>query len=359
MRVGFVSGDLFELAPDRSGVSVPDYAVQGHLLRKLIERGHEVVLLTSLPKATASAQPISYEYAPEADPTVYGLDLLFVDRLGVAGSQYVTAMDQIQMWEGPIVYHSYIASPGWNPPFSKYPDELTYEKKWLILNRADFPKEAHAVMCGKDEQVPSGLVRDGVVSFRQWEPFFMAEHPWQGASADKPNGKRAYRQGYYGRLPQSERYRARKVSNYMADRGWSRVCFGPPASTRWLSEDTGCHNGGKIEHRNLPYHLTEFDFTIQVAIDRFRNKGRLGYRTHRLIECAQAGVLQLFDPEMGIPEMKPWEVKNLHVIRHWGMIGQQWLRDAVTEQQLLLLPRANPKKVMDELENHLLEWAGS
>lgn len=354
MRVGFISGDVFEFTGTRNGVSVPDYAVQGHLLRKLLTWRHEVVLLTKVPKGVAVDDPTleNFAYIPGGDPSILGLDLLFVDRLGRDGATYDRAMVQIQQWEGPVVYHSYIAHPGWNPPFTQDPDLLLSRKKWLILNRADDPRAAYAAMVGKKEQVPARYVSHGRIRFAQWEPFFMREFPWRCAGEDKPDGNRIYRQGYYGRLPRTERRRSRKVQLSMMDRGWSRVAYGPPASTRWISEATGCDDGGKINNEDLPHYLRSFDWIYQVAIDRFAGKGALGYRTHRLIECAMAGVLQIFDPMMGIPELEPWEMDPIS-LAHLNRHSAEWLQNAVALQQELLLPRANPTTVMDNLETLL------
>jgi hypothetical protein len=348
MRIGFVSGDVFEWRPDRHGVSVPDYAVQGHIAEGLAKRGHEVVVMTRVPGQEIPARP--YRYAPGALPSELDLDLLFVDRLGSHGPEIMTAMEQVNDFEGPVVYHSYIAAPGWNPQFVNNDFELLDGKRWLILNRADDPRAAHRLMCGRLEQPPDGI------EFAQWQPFFMLEHPWNGALSNKPTGMRRYRQGYYGRLPRSERRRSRQVEFYMQDRGWKRIIYGPPLSTRWLSKATGCVDGGRIPNRELPEHLESFDLTVQVPIDRFSGQGHVGYRTHRLIECTLAGVLQLVDPQLGIKELRPWNVINGGELKRYAGMSVEEMEAIVSEQRELLLPRADPAKVWAELTGYLEGW---
>jgi len=347
VRIGFFSGDLFEFDEGRASVSVPDYPVQGHLLRKLVQRGHEVVLLTRVPSGTEV--PTTFTYDPSGDPREHDLDVLFGDRLGFIGSEWVSTAWQIERYNGPIVFHQYVPYTGWAPPFVKDTWLLGVERSWTIVNRADDPRGAYQAMVGRNERVPEG----NAVTFAQWEPFLMVEHPWKGRTDPRiPSNGRPYRQGYYGRLPKGER-RSQTVVRYLSQEHWPTVVYGPETSTAWVSERSHAVDGGRILHHDLPDALETLDFIVQVQVDRLAYRGGLGYRTHRIVECALAGVFQLFDRSMGIPELREWEIAGpLQLGGTLLVVGD--VTAEVARQREVVLPRADPTKVMDGLEEILV-----
>ncbi len=354
VRIGFISGDVVEVTNARQGVSVPDYPVQGFLMKKLRERGHDVVLLTRVPNTETGHVPVQYH--PGDDPNDHEIDVLFGDRLGPYGSEWTDTLRQLERYEGPIVYHQYVPYSGWAPPFRAMPWLLGHQRQWTIINRAANVKKAYHTMAGFQEAVTDSV---GAVRWERWEPFLMLEYPWQGLYI-KPDAvhRREFRQGYYGRVPTKER-RAASVLRWMSAGNWSRVIYGPTTSCQWISEETGAYNGGRILHRELPDALETFNIIVQCPIDRLQNKGQLHYWPHRIVECALAGVFQLFDPGIGIPEFRRWEVRN-EARLHWWMeeLTVENLQKGVRLQQEVILPRADPVKVMDRLME-ILEEASS
>ena len=355
MKIGFISGDLVEVTNNRRGVSVPDYPVQGFLLEKLKQRGHDVVLLTRCPKGDSGDVP--YSYHPGDNPMNHDIDVLFGDRLGPYGSEYeeVTIL-QLEEYSGPIVYHQYVPYSGWAPQFRDMPHLLGHQRRWTIVNRSTDPKKAYHTMAGWKEAVQDSL-QD--VRWRRWEPFVMLDYPWGGEYVTPDLvAPRPFRQGYYGRVPKRER-RAYSVEKWLSTGMWSRVIYGPETSTAWVSEATGAYNGGRIMHRELPGKLTTFNVIVQSPIDRLQNKGRLNYWPHRIVECALAGVVQLFDPGIGIPDFKEWEIRSEPALRDWmqKLEDLNVMQEVVRQQQEIVLPRADPVKAIDRLEKILEEAA--
>lgn len=353
MKIGFISGDIVEVSNERKGVSVPDYPVQGYLMQRLMERGHEIVLLTRHPKTDEPPEGVTVDIG--GDPMEHGLDVLFGDRLGAYGSEYETdTLRQLEQYEGPIVYHQYVPYSGWAPQFRDMPHLLGHQRQWTIINRSPDPKKAYHTMAGWKEAVADSLE---AVRWRQWEPFLMLDYPWDGAYVTPDLvGPRQYRQGYYGRVPKRER-RADSVVRWLSVGSWKRVIYGPETTTAWVSHKTGAYNGGRILHRILPQALTTFEVIVQSPIDRLQNKGNLRYWPHRIVECALAGVFQLFDPGIGIPEFKQWEIRSSTMLNTWmhELEDTSLLQEVVEQQQHVILPHANPHKVMDRLEEILKE----
>lgn len=356
MRIGFLSGDLVEVTNERAGVSVPDYPVQGFLLEKLKERGHEIVLLTRVAKTAADHVPFSYQ--PGDNPNNFDLDVLFSDRLGPYGSEYEdVTLHQLEEYRGPIVYHQYVPYSGWAPQFRTMPHLLGHQRQWTIINRSPDPKKTYHTMAGWREAVTDSL--DDVL-WRQWEPFVMLEYPWMGEYVTPDLvAPRPYVQGYYGRIPRKER-RAESVWRWLTVGSWSRIVYGPEPSTAWVSKETGATNGGRILHKDLPHALTTFNLIVQSPIDRLQNKGNLQYWPHRIVECALAGVLQLFDPGIGIPEFREWEVRSDVTLRSYVkevVMDLGLLQKEVEKQQEIVMPHADPVLVVDRLESILEEAA--
>lgn len=355
MRIGFISGDLVEVSNKRAGVSVPDYPVQGYLLERLKERGHEVVLLTRVPAAETASVP--YPYEPGADPMKFDLDVLLGDRLGVYGSEYEgETIHQIEGYEGGIVYHQYVPYTGWAPQFRTMPHLLGSQRRWTVMNRAADPRKAYTAMTGWNENITDSV---GAVRWRQWEPFLMLDYPWGGKHVTPDAvAPRQFKQGYYGRVPRKEK-RAASVTKWLTAGKWDRVVYGPATSSAWVSKETGAVDGGRILHRELPLSLTTFNVIVQSPIDKLVNRGHLRYWPHRIVECALAGVFQLFDPGIGIPEFRRWEVRSQAQLRWWmtELENLDNLRAGVKMQQDLILPRAQPEKVMTNLEAILEEAA--
>lgn len=355
MRIGFISGDLVEVTNTRQGVSVPDYPVQGYLLERLRDRGHDVVLLSRCPSAEAGNVPFSYH--PGENPMEHELDVLFGDRLGVYGSEYESeTIHQIEEYTGPIVFHQYVPYTGWAPQFQLMPHLMGSQRRWTIVNRSVDPRKAYDAMTGWNERVRDSV---GVVSWRQWEPFLMLDYPWGGEHVTPDLvAPRQYAQGYYGRVPRKEK-RAASVTRWLTAGRWSRIVYGPATSSAWVSEATGAVDGGRILHRELPQALTTFNVIVQSPIDKLLNRGQLRYWPHRIVECALAGVFQLFDPGIGIPEFRRWEVRSTANLRWWmdELQDVEALQAGVRLQQELILPHADPTKVMDRLEAILEEAA--
>lgn len=356
MRIGFISGDLVEVTTERTGVSVPDYPVQGFLLEKLKERGHEIVLLTRVPKSVADRVPFSYD--PGGNANEHDLDVLLGDRLGPYGAEYEeNTLRQLEEYTGPIVFHQYIATSGWAPQFREMPHLLGHQRQWTIVNRSLNPRLTYHTVSGWKEAITDSL---GVVLWRRWEPFLMLEYPWMGEYVTPELiGPRPYAQGYYGRLPKRER-RVESVERWLTAGAWPRIVYGPETSTAWMSQATGAVNGGRIQHKDLPQMLTTFNCIVQSPIDRLQNKGKLEYWPHRIVECALAGVLQLFDTGMGIPEFRPWEVRTDLALRSYieeVVYDLRALQHQVRLQQDIILPHAVPSKVLDRLEEILEEAA--
>lgn len=353
MRIGFISGDLVEVTNERKGVSVPDYPVQGYLLERLKERGHEVVLLTRCPKSDAGTVP--YEYHPGDNPMDHDLDVLLGDRLGPYGSEYETVtLHQIEEYEGPIVYHQYVPYSGWAPQFREMPHLLGHQRQWTIVNRSPHPQRTYRTMAGWKEHMSDSL---GAVRWRQWEPFLMLDYPWGGEYVTPDLvAHRQYVQGYFGRVPRKER-RAASVVRWLSVGDWPRVMYGPETSAAWVSKETGAVNGGRVLHRDLPGALTTFSVIVQSPIDKLQGKGRLRYWPHRVVECALAGVFQLFDPGIGIPEFSPWEVRSSTTMLGWmrELEDLDVLQAGVERQQELILPHADPARVLDRFEEILKE----
>jgi hypothetical protein len=349
MRIGFISGDLVEIDNTRKGVSVPDYPVQGFLMRKWLERGHEVVLLTRYPKVDDVPEGITIDVA--GNPMDHSLDVLFGDRLGTFGSEWDDTLRQIEQYHGPIVFHQYIAHSSWAPPFKEMPHLHGIEREWTIVNRSPHPAKCYDRIVGVKEKLP----QNGVVRYTQWLPFLMLEYPWGGRYVRHDEvGWRTYRQGYYGRVPRTDK-RARSVKRWLNAGDWSRIVYGPETTTAWLSAATTAQNGGRILHRDLPSALETFNVIVQSPIDRLRNYGSLGYWPHRIVECALAGVLQLFDPEIGIPEFREWRVGNESELRSWiertSFLDE--LQYEVRKQQKIILPLADPVASLDRLDEIL------
>lgn len=345
LKIGFISGDIVEIDNKRGSVSVPDYPVQGFLIKKLIERGHEVVLLTRHPVSDDIPPGLIVDVG--GNPADHDLDILFGDRLGTIGVEWDTTQRQIEQYEGVVVYHQYVPYSGWAPPFKEMTWLAAHNRDWVVINRSTDPKRTYNQMVGIKEKINDY----GVIKFATWRPFFMLEYPWNNQMDDLSTlGKRQYRQGYYGRVPRSEA-RARKVKRYLDHKEWSRVAYGPEPSTRWLHEETGCDNGGRILHRDLPESLAKMDTIVQVSIDRLRNHGFLNYWPHRVVECALAGVVQFFDVEMGLADFKDWEVRGgLDYRTRVAALDKQAMVDIVEEQRDVILPYADPTECMDELE---------
>jgi len=355
VRIGFISGDLVEVSNERKGVSVPDYPVQGFLLEKLVERGHDVFLLTRCPGPDSGTVP--YSYYPGANPMEHELDVLLSDRLGPYGSEWDEhTLHQLEEYSGPIVYHQYVPYSGWAPQFNEMPWLLGQQRQWTIVNRSPNPKKAYHVMAGFKERIKDSV---DAVLWRQWEPFLMLEYPWRNEYVEwKDVDPRYYQQGYYGRIPKRER-RASSVVRWLSAGDWKRVVYGPETSTAWVAQETGADNGGRILHKDLPEMLTKFNVIVQSPIDRLQNKGPLSYWPHRIVECALAGVVQLFDPGIGITEFKPWEVRTQESLRMMmrELEDLALLQHIVRQQQEIVLPRANPTHVMENLEKILEEAA--
>jgi hypothetical protein len=309
VHVGFISGDLVEVTNERKGVSVPDYPVQGFLMRKLKERGHRVTLFSRVPKGDVDGMDI--EYLPGVNPT--GVDVLFGDRLGPYGSEYEEhTVHQLEQYSGPIVYHQYVPYSGWAPQFREMPHLLGSQRQWTIINRSPDVRKTYHVMAGWKEAITDYV---GAVRWEQWEPFLMLEYPWGGDYVRWHDIEaRPYLQGYYGRVPKRER-RANSVVRWLSAGDWKRIVYGPETSTAWVSEATGAVNGGRVLHKELPKALESFNVIVQSPIDRLQNKGQLHFWPHRIVECALAGVAQFFDPGIGIPEFKKWEVKTQDAFR--------------------------------------------
>lgn len=353
MKIGFISGDLVEVGNERKGVSVPDYPVQGYLMERLIERGHEVVLLTRYPKTDQPPQGVIEDVG--GNPMDHSLDVLFGDRLGPYGSEYESeTLHQLEEYEGSIVFHQYVAHSGWAPQFRDMPHLLGHQRRWTIVNRSPDPRKTYHTIAGWKEAVNDSM---GVVFWRQWEPFLMLDYPWRGeyVTPDLVAARR-YRQGYYGRVPKRDR-RSASVVKWLSVGDWKRVVYGPETSTSWVSKETGAVNGGRILHRDLPQALTTFEVIVQSPIDRLQNKGNLRYWPHRIVECALAGTVQLFDPGIGIPEFRPWELRSTDMLRNWmrELEDVSLLQEVVEQQQDLILPHADPEAVMDRLEEILRE----
>jgi hypothetical protein len=354
VRIGFISGDIVEVDNTRAGVSVPDYPVQGFLMQKLIERGHEVVLFTRYPKG--AELPSGVQDAVGSLPQEHGLDVLFGDRLGYLGSEWEVTLSQLESYKGKVVYHQYVPYSGWAPPFREKPWLLSHDRDWLVLNRADDPKKAYHAMAGHGERV----VDNGTVAFKTWCPFVMLEYPWRWSLPDTEVAAqpRQYAQGYFGRIPKTER-RAKRVLRWMDHDEWSRVVYGPETSTKWVSDATGCVNGGRVLHKDLPKALETFNVTVQVAIDRLRNRGSLNYVPHRVVECALAGVVQFFDSEMGLPGLEEWVITGIQDMERvaeavrWEVVR----REIIEEQRRLILPKADPTRVIDNLDKLLVDFA--
>lgn len=354
MRIGFISGDLVEVAEGRVGVSVPDYPVQGFLLEQLQYRGHTPVLLTRCP--SMSVEELTYDYDPGGDPKNHDLDVLLGDRLGPYGSEYEDAtLRQLEQYEGPIVYHQYVPYSGWAPQFRDMPHLLGHQRQWTIINRSPDPKKAYHTMAGWKESIFDTL---DVVRWRTWEPFLMLAYPWHGEYVTSDLvAPRRFVQGYYGRIPKRER-RADSVQRWLTVGAWDRVVYGPETSTAWVSRATGAADGGRILHRDLPQTLTTFSCIVQSPIDRLQNKGKLGYWPHRIVECALAGVFQMFDPGIGIPEFLRWEVRSDAMMRTYVedvVMDLELLQNQVRLQQELILPHAVPSMVIGNLEAILEE----
>lgn len=332
---------------------MPDYPVQGYLMRRLMERGHELVLLTRHPKNDEPPEGLTVDVG--GNPMDHSLDVLFGDRLGPYGSEWETdTIHQVEQYEGPIVYHQYVPYSGWAPQFREMPHLLGHQRQWTIVNRSPDPQRAYHAMAGWKEHISDSL---GAVSWQQWEPFLMLDYPWGGEYVTPDLvGPRQYWQGYYGRVPRKEK-RAASVVRWLSLSDWSRVMYGPETSAAWVSKETGAVNGGRIAHRDLPRALTTFNVIVQSPIDRLRGKGRLHYWPHRVVECALAGVFQLFDPGIGIPEFSPWEVRTSIAAQGWmhELEDLEVLQAGVERQQELILPHADPTKVMDRLEEILKE----
>jgi len=352
MKIGFISGDIVEVSKGRKQVSVPDYPVQGRLLELWAIGGHEVVLLTRSPSTDDVPEGVVVDEG--GDPRDHNLDLLFGDRLGRYGSEWLITLQQLEQYEGPVVFHQYVPYSNWAPPFVEMPHLLGSQRRWMVLNRAADVRAAYHAMAGHDERISDY----GHVRFERWEPFYMLDYPWGGEYVPFDLvAQREHQLGYYGRVPKGER-RARTVKRWLRVGDWSKVVYGPTTSTAWLSEATGAVDGGRVLHRELPQALTTFNVIVQAAIDRFRNKGALDYWPHRVVECALAGVLQLFDVEMGLKSFSHWTVtrdtdliKWIDAIQEPGVLQQQ-----VAAQQAIVLPRADPAEVhfrlMSLLEDH-------
>lgn len=350
LSIGFISGDIVEIDNKRGSVSVPDYPVQGFLIKKLLERGHDVVLLTRHPASDDVPEGLVVDAG--GDPMDHDLDILFGDRLGTIGVEWETTLRQIEQYEGHIIYHQYVPYSGWAPPFKEMTWLAAHNRDWLIINRSPDPRRTYNQMVGIREKVTNY----GVIKFATWRPFFMLEYPWGWKMDDLSTlGERPYRQGYYGRVPRSE-MRAKKVASYLNHNDWTRVAYGPESSTKHLAEATGCANGGRILHRDLPASLATMDTIVQVSIDRLRNHGHLNYWPHRVVECALAGVVQFFDVEMDLPDFKEWEVRNATEYRHRvAALDKRSMIDTVEAQRDIILPYADPKECMDELEDIMQE----
>jgi hypothetical protein len=353
MKIGFISGDLVEVTNERKGVSVPDYPVQGYLMRRLIERGHEIVLLTRYPNPDEPPEGVVADVG--GNPMDHNIDVLFGDRLGPYGSEYeLDTLRQIEQYEGPIVYNQYVPYSGWAPQFREMPHLLGHQRQWTIINRSPDPKKTYHTMAGWKESIADST---GSVRWRQWEPFLMLDYPWNNEYVTPDLvGTRQFRQGYYGRVPKRER-RAASVVRWLSVGDWTSVIYGPETTTAWVSKETDSFNGGRILHRDLPQALTTFEVIVQSPIDRLQNKGNLRYWPHRIVECALAGVAQLFDPGIGIPEFSQWEVRSSAALKTWmtRLETTSSLQELVRQQQEVILPHADPSAVMDRLDEILKE----
>jgi hypothetical protein len=352
VRIGFISGDIVEVSNERKGVSVPDYPVQGYLMDRWLERGHEVVLLTRHPKPDTAPEGITYD--PGGDTNSHDLDVLFGDRLGPFGSEWdENTLHQLEEYRGPIVFHQYVPYSGWAPPFREMRHLMGSQRRWTIVNRSPSVREAYHVLAGHREAVNDTV---GAVRWEQWEPWLMLDYPWLGEHVTPDLvGPRQHLQGYYGRVPQGEK-RAQSVVRWMSVGSWSRVAYGPETSTRFVARMTGASDGGRIMHRDLPTALTTFNVIVQAPIDRLAGKGQLRFWPHRIVECALAGVLQLFDPGIGIPEFERWRVSSAPELLAWIRelrANAEFLRQQVWAQQEIILSRADPGACLDRLDGIL------
>lgn len=355
MKIGFFSGDIVEVANERKGVSVPDYPVQGYLMRRWLERGHEVVLLTRHPNPDAPPEGVVYD--PGGNPMEHQLDVLFGDRLGTFGSEWEETLPQIEEYSGAIVFHQYVPYSGWAPPFREMRHLAGSQRRWTIVNRSPYVRDAYHAMAGHREALTDTV---GAVRWEQWEPWLMLDYPWEGEYVTPELvGERQFRQGYFGRVPQKER-RAQSVVRWLSVGDWSRVVYGPETSARYVARETGAVDGGRILHRDLPHALTTFNVIVQAPIDRLAGKGQLRYWPHRIVECALAGVFQLFDPGIGIPEFSQFEVRSAPDLRRWVhalAADVENLQAAVRRQQEMILPRTDPTAALDRLDRILEEAA--
>lgn len=356
MRIGFLSGDVVELTPTRKSVSVPDYPVQGLLLKKLQERGHEIVVLTDIPQGTPFGDLPDFDLtAPEEqeDPNQFNLDVLLTDRIGRDGGRWRNALMVLERYVGPIVFHQYIGYPGWAPPFREMPHLLDIRREWTVVNRANDPYAGYHSMVGYQERL-----RRMSAKWERWEPFLMAEHPWNGQMGSLPRSRR-YLQGYYGRVPRKEK-RAQLVLRYLSNMPWDRIVYGPPTSTKWLHEMTGAVDGGRIQHADLPAALADFSFIVQVPHDRFAGNGALDIWPNRIGECALAGVLQFFDRGYGLTALRDWQVDNATHLRQFfrALSDPDWREEQVRLQRQIILPRCDAEKNIDQLEQILYRATG-
>lgn len=362
MRIGMLTAEIFEADRNRPGITSSHYSINGYLAAKLLDRGHDVVLLSPVASGVDTQSVrlrfggegdrspfeylgLSFEYLPNTDPSDAGVDVLWIDRLRRQGQHYGWAMSAIAGYRGPIVYNQMITYPGWAPPFAEEDWIAREGRHWLVVNRAT-DAEAMYRACASKRELPK---RSDNVSFATWFPFVQEESLWDNEVPKiRYKEDRDYVQGYIGRFPRNED-RTKRVVHFLNHDRWSRCIWG--RTLEWVGDKTGCDVGGPAEQARLPEVMSRFHFTVNCQFDR--NPAGCGFWPNRIVEGAMGGVLQLFDGSWGLPEFDDWVVKDQREM--FEKFEQAELPTEIERQRQIILPRCDAERNIDEAEERMAE----
>lgn len=348
-----LSGETFCWTADRGGMTRPDHLYQGHLARKLVEMGHEVVVLTPTFAASIEDDGDGEMLSPAHEGVVYSpgmvpdesmqLDLLWVDRLNRKGHFFMDALQKIRAYRGPVIYFQTIFVPGYGPPLAEH-TWILKDRKWLILNRAPKPSEMFKRGVFKED-----LGYQWDVEFARWEPFLQYEALWNG-ELSSTHQEREYFQGYVGRLPQHDG-RLNLVRRYLEQgryAGWKRCVYS--TSGQSIARDAGARHMGKAEQRNLRKAMETFSVTVNVPHPAFEGTGAW---PNRIPEAVLGGVLVFNDAAGGITdELSPWTVEGPRHFRSKAvelLKDPGKLRDEIDKQRWATMPRLETETVLKKL----------
>lgn len=340
------SGDPFVVSRDRK-LTRPDYAVQGLLARKLMERGHRVTLLSRVADLDEDrAMDLEHEsggaftYDPGARPGSVDCDLLWMDRLHKARPEISRCADLAGSFSGLKIYHQFIYYSGW---------DSIVTSDWSVLTREQRRRNLH-------NRLPMSFVACPRVSpegFHSWEPFLHGEIHGRNFGAEMDHDA-----VYVGRLPKFDT-RTRHVEQTLLRmvRGGLRVAVGGTGEARDICKLIGATYLGPVSQSHLMRALSRGKVVLQFPADPYRHINAV---PNRAVEAHLAQRVQVFHVPMEMDyrfrTLKPYHFATgqgaFDLVQSLASDASRY-SEALEVQQAAFAPICDSEKVMDRLEKIL------